>query len=98
MTYGISEAANSDGMPQVHEIELKRLGGRFGFAKEVDEVEEAALQTLAPTPGTGHELGHWLVGRGHMQEGLMRPTFDDRDLVEWNFPRLPRPWTAAGAC
>jgi hypothetical protein len=44
-----------------------------------------------------HELGHWLVGRGHMQEGLMRPAFGDRDLVEWNSPRLPRGWTAAGA-
>jgi hypothetical protein len=44
-----------------------------------------------------HELGHWLVGRGHMQEGLMRPTFGDRDLVEWNSPRLPPAWTAAGA-
>jgi hypothetical protein len=44
-----------------------------------------------------HELGHWLVGRGHMQEGLMRPAFGDRDLVEWNSPRLPRAWTASGA-
>jgi hypothetical protein len=44
-----------------------------------------------------HELGHWLVGRGHMQEGLMRPAFGDRDLVEWHSPRLPRAWTAAGA-
>lgn len=44
-----------------------------------------------------HEIGHWLVGRGHMQEGLMRPAFGDRDLVEWNAPRLPRVWTAAGA-
>jgi HYDIN/CFA65/VesB family protein len=39
-------------LPQVHEIELKRFGGLFGFAKEVDEVREAALQTVAPTPGT----------------------------------------------
>ena len=44
-----------------------------------------------------HELGHWIVGRGHMQEGLMRPTFGDRDLVEWNSSRLPPAWTAAGA-
>ena len=27
----------------------------------------------------------------------MRPTFGDRDLVEWNSPRLPPAWTAAGA-
>ena len=44
-----------------------------------------------------HEIGHWLVGRGHLQEGLMKRTFVARDLVEWNFPRLPRTWTAAGA-
>ena len=59
------------------------------------------LQWLLLGRGLGrvlaHELGHWLVGRGHMQEGLMRPTFGDRDLVEWNSPRLPPAWTAAGA-
>jgi hypothetical protein len=39
-------------MPQVHEIELKRLGGILGFAKEVDEVRNVPLQTVTPTPGT----------------------------------------------
>jgi len=40
-------------LPQAHEIELKRLhGGLFGFAKEVDEVKNASLQTITPTPGT----------------------------------------------
>jgi hypothetical protein len=40
-------------MAQVHEIELKRLkGGLFGFDKEVDEVKNAPLQTVTPTPGT----------------------------------------------
>lgn len=40
-------------MPKVHEIELKRLhGGWFGFAKEVDEVKNALLQTVTATPGT----------------------------------------------
>jgi hypothetical protein len=39
-------------MPQVHEIELKRLGGHFGFAKEVDEVRNVPLQTVTPTAGT----------------------------------------------
>ena len=39
-------------MPQVHEIELKRLGGVFGFAKELDEARNLPLQTVAPTPGT----------------------------------------------
>src|SRR5206468_3557169 len=39
-------------MPQAHEIELKRLGGVWGFAKEVDEVRNVPLQTVTPTPGT----------------------------------------------
>jgi HYDIN/CFA65/VesB family protein len=40
-------------MPQAHEIELKRVrGGFLGFDKEVDEVKNAPLQTVTPTPGT----------------------------------------------
>lgn len=40
-------------MPQVHEIELKRLGGgAFGFADEVDEVRNVPLQTVTPTAGS----------------------------------------------
>lgn len=43
-------------MPQVHEIELKRVrGGFLGFDKEVDEVKNAPLQTVTPTPGTACE-------------------------------------------
>jgi hypothetical protein len=42
------------GMPmaQVHEIELKRFGGAFGFKKELDEVKNVSLQTVTATPGT----------------------------------------------
>ena len=39
-------------MTQVHEIELKRFGGEFGFAKETDEVKNVPLQTVTATPGT----------------------------------------------
>ena len=39
-------------MAQVHEIELKRYWGLFGFKNEVDEIHNAPLQTLAATPGT----------------------------------------------
>jgi hypothetical protein len=39
-------------MAQVHEIELKRFGGVLGFSKEVDEVKNVLLQSVAPTPGT----------------------------------------------
>jgi hypothetical protein len=44
-----------------------------------------------------HEIGHWLMGRGHTQEGLMRASFSVRDLLEVNAARLPRAWTAAGS-
>ena len=36
-----------------------------------------------------HELGHWLVGRGNVRDSLMKPSFDDRDLVQSIGPRLP---------
>jgi hypothetical protein len=39
-------------MAQVHEIELKRYWGLFGFSKEVDEVKNVLLQTVTATPGT----------------------------------------------
>ena len=39
-------------MAQVHEIELKRYWGFLGFSKEVDEVKNVPLQTVAATPGT----------------------------------------------
>ena len=39
-------------MAQVHEIELKRYWGILGFSKEVDEVKNVPLQTVAATPGT----------------------------------------------
>jgi len=39
-------------LPQVHEIELKRLWGFLGFSKEVDEARNLALQTVTPTAGS----------------------------------------------
>lgn len=61
----------------------------------------ALLQQVLLGRGLGrvvaHEIGHWLAGQGHMPDGLMRPAFGDRDLVDWNAPSLPRAWTAAGA-
>ena len=42
-----------------------------------------------------HEIGHWVVGRGHVHDGLMRRAFGERDLVQTNAPRLPRAWMAA---
>jgi hypothetical protein len=36
-----------------------------------------------------HEIGHWLMGSGHTERGLMRPRFNVRDLVGLKGPRLP---------
>lgn len=44
-----------------------------------------------------HEIGHWLMGRAHMREGLMKPSLNARDLIDWAAPALPREWTA-GEC
>jgi hypothetical protein len=44
-----------------------------------------------------HEIGHWLMGRGHTKEGLMRPAFGVRDVIGSEVPPLPRTWTAAGS-
>ena len=44
-----------------------------------------------------HEIGHWLMGRGHTKQGLMRRAFGVDDLVASNVPPLPRTWTAAGS-
>ena len=44
-----------------------------------------------------HEIGHWLMGSGHTEEGLMRPRFNVLHLVGPNSPQLPGTWTAAGS-
>jgi hypothetical protein len=60
------------------------------------------LHALGPLVGRGlgrviaHEVGHWLLGRGHAQEGLMKPSLRSRDLVDAHPPGLPRRWSADG--
>jgi hypothetical protein len=44
-----------------------------------------------------HEVGHWLTGRRHTRDGLMRATFRERDLIDWWSPRAPRDWTTSGS-
>lgn len=41
-----------------------------------------------------HELGHWLMGRGHTDGGLMKPKFHADDLVDPRQPQLPPEWLA----
>ena len=43
-----------------------------------------------------HEIGHWLMGRGHVETGLMKSRFHAQDLVEFQSPELPKSWVAAG--
>jgi hypothetical protein len=43
-----------------------------------------------------HEVGHWLMGRGHVETGLMKPRFHAQDLVEFTPPSLPKAWMAGG--
>jgi len=44
-----------------------------------------------------HEIGHWLIGRGHTEQGLMRPRFNVLHLVGPNPPELPGTWAAASS-
>jgi hypothetical protein len=40
-----------------------------------------------------HEFGHWLLGRGHEAEGLMKAELRPHELMSAETPRLPRAWT-----
>jgi hypothetical protein len=44
-----------------------------------------------------HEVGHWVMGRGHTGDGLMKPSFTARDVLQSHTAQLPRAWTAAGS-
>jgi hypothetical protein len=44
-----------------------------------------------------HEIGHWLMGRGHVETGLMKARFGAQDLVEFRSPHLPKAWLAPSA-
>lgn len=44
-----------------------------------------------------HEIGHWVMGRGHTEDGLMRASFSVRDVLDSRTAQLPRAWTAAGS-
>lgn len=44
-----------------------------------------------------HELGHWLMGRGHSNRGLMKAKFNAHDLTQLGLLQLPRAWMAADA-
>ena len=41
------------------------------------------------------EIGHWLFGRGHTPDGLMRASIKRRDLVDPIAPALPAAWPSS---
>ena len=42
-----------------------------------------------------NEIGHWLFGREHMPDGLMRASIARRDLVDPIAPALPAAWPSS---
>lgn len=74
------------------------LGSKLG--KPIDALPDLAKRPLLGR-GLGrvvaHEIGHWLMGRGHTRQGLMKALLSVRDLLDWRAARLPRAWTAAGS-
>lgn len=42
-----------------------------------------------------HEIGHWLFGRVHTVDGLMKPSIARADLVALEPPALPHDWPAS---
>ena len=42
-----------------------------------------------------HEIGHWLMGRGHVGLGLMKARFNAIDLVDFRAPSIPELWLDA---
>jgi len=59
----------------------------------------AASQELALGRALGrvlaHEIGHWLFGRGHTPDGLMRASIARPDLVGPIAPALPAAWPSS---
>lgn len=43
-----------------------------------------------------HEIGHWLFGRAHTRDGLMRVGLTGDELISPRVPALPADWTAPG--
>ena len=58
-------------------------------------ISELPISTQRHVVGLGlgrvvaHEIGHWLMGSGHTEQGLMRPRFNVRHLIGLKGPRLP---------
>jgi hypothetical protein len=92
-----------DGRPGYIEVSFELLTSLVMSGSHLDK-PVSAFPGLAPgLVGRGlgrvvaHEIGHWLMGRGHTRGGLMRPRFNIDDLIGSIVPHPPRTWTAATA-
>ena len=65
--------------------------------RELPTITQARLLGCGLGRVVAHEIGHWLMGRGHTKAGLMRASFDARDVLDPQLARLPDEWTAAGS-
>jgi hypothetical protein len=62
--------------------------------RELPSVARDAVIGRALGRVAAHEIGHWLFGRAHAPEGLMRASIRRRDLVSLEPPALPDGWPA----
>jgi hypothetical protein len=93
-----------DGRPgRMIEVSLDTVQALIGKGKYMDKpMSQLPSQVLIPMTGRAlgrviaHELGHWLMGRGHTPTGLMRASFNFDDLAEYTPPVLPRAWKDGG--
>jgi hypothetical protein len=69
--------------------------GQMVFGRPVRDLP-AVSQAVAVGRALGrvlaHEIGHWLFGREHTPNGLMRASIKRRDLVDAIAPALPAAW------
>jgi hypothetical protein len=77
---------------------LASLAGQSMFSRPLAELpggvrDRAAGRALGRV--IAHEIGHWLFGRGHATDGLMKPSIGRADLVSLVAPELPRDWPAS---
>ena len=73
---------------------LSPFNRRFGdLPSGVHEV--AAGRALGRV--VAHEIGHWLFGRGHTADGLMKAAIARPDLIALVAPPLPLDWPASAA-
>ena len=87
------------------EVSLTALTSRvMGASRHGITISDRPVFIQLPLLGRGlgrviaHEIGHWAIGRGHTQDGLMKPSFGVVDLVERTAPAVPAGLMEARVC